>query len=226
MDEQGIIPISILNLAISSFIGKNKPFMPFYFRLRKDWNYFHSENQKTMNPTTIIRKENQRDHNAVFELIQKAFESLEISEHNEGQLVQKLRKAPTFIEDLSLVAELNNQVVGHILFTPMVIDNGDQKFQTLILAPVSVFPEFQKMGIGGQLIVAGHQKAIELGFQSAILLGHPEYYPRFGYRPASSWGIKTQIPLPSDDVFMAVELTKGGLSGVSGMAVFPLEFGE
>jgi predicted N-acetyltransferase YhbS len=107
----------------------------------------------------------------------------------------------------------------------MVIDNGEKKFQTLILAPVSVLPEFQKMGIGGQLILAGHQKAKELGFQSSILLGHPEYYPRFGYRPASGWGIKAQIPLPSDDVFMAVELTEAGLTGVSGMAVFPPEFG-
>jgi predicted N-acetyltransferase YhbS len=179
-----------------------------------------------MNPTTIIRKENPQDYNRVFDLIQKAFEPLEISDHNEGQLVEKLRKAPTFIEDLSLVAEHSGQVVGHILFTPMVIDNGEQKFPTLILAPVSVLTEFQKIGIGGQLILAGHQKAIELGFHSAILLGHPEYYPRFGYKPASNWGIKTQIPLPSDDVFMAVELTENGLNGISGMAVFPPEFGE
>lgn len=178
-----------------------------------------------MNQTLNIRKENSFDHNWVIELTEKAFETLEISNHNEGKLVDKLRKAPTFIEELSLVAELNGQVVGHILFTPIVIDNGVQQFQSLILAPVSVLPEFQKMGIGGQLIRTGHQKAKELGFQSAILLGHPEYYPRFGYRPASKWGIKTHIPLPSDDVFMAVELTEGSLANVSGMVVFPPEFG-
>jgi predicted N-acetyltransferase YhbS len=158
-------------------------------------------------------------------LTEKAFETLEISEHNKGQLVEKLRKAPTFIDELSLVAELDGYVVGHILFTPIVIDNSDQQFQSLVLAPVSVLPEFQKMGIGGQLILAGHQKARELRFQSAILLGHPEYYPRFGYKPASSWGVKTRIPLPSDDVFMAVELIEGGLTGVSGLVVFPPEFG-
>ena len=178
-----------------------------------------------MNPTTIIRKEYPQDHNPVFELIQKTFESLEISDHNEGKLVDKLRKAATFIDELSLVAELNGKIAGHILFTPTVIENGEQKFQTLILAPVSVLPEFQKQGIGGQLIHEGHQKAAELGFHSAILLGHPEYYPRFGYKPASGWGIKTQIPLPSDDVFMAVELTEGGLTLVSGMVVLPPEFG-
>jgi len=179
-----------------------------------------------MKETVNIRKENSFDHNWVIQLTEKAFETLEISEHNEGQLVEKLRKAPTFIDELSLVAELNGQVVGHILFTPIVIENGTQQFQSLILAPVSVLPEYQKMGIGGQLIRAGHQRAKELGFQSAILLGHPEYYPRFGYKPASTYGIKTQIPLPSDDVFMAIEITEGGLAGVSGMVIFPPEFGE
>ena len=179
-----------------------------------------------MKETVNILKENSFYHNWVIQLTEKAFETLEISEHNEGQLVEKLRKAPTFIDELSLVAELNGQVVGHILFTPIVIENGTQQFQSLILAPVSVLPEYQKMGIGGQLIRAGHQRSKELGFQSAILLGHPEYYPRFGYKPASTYGIKTQIPLPSDDVFMAIEITEGGLAGVSGMVIFPPEFGE
>lgn len=179
-----------------------------------------------MNQTVNIRQETPADYSRVFEITEKAFETLEISDHNEGQLVDKLRKAPTFVKELSLVAELNDQVVGHILFTPLVIDNNQQQFKSLILAPVSVLPEFQKLGIGGQLIRVGHQKAIELGFQSAILLGHPEYYPRFGYKPASTWGIKTHFELPSDDVFMAVELVQGALSNVSGMVIFPPEFGE
>jgi predicted N-acetyltransferase YhbS len=178
-----------------------------------------------MNPTVIIRKENSFDHNWVIELTEKAFESLEISDHNEGKLVDKLRKSPSFIEELSLVAELKGQVVGHILFTPIVIDNGQQQFQSLVLAPVSVLPEFQKQGIGAQLIHAGHQKAKELGFQSVILIGHPEYYPRFGYKSASGWGIRTHYELPSDDVFMAVELTEGALNKVSGLVIFPPEFG-
>ncbi len=179
-----------------------------------------------MHTIITIRTETPKDYTRVIELTEKAFETLEISNHNEGKLVDKLRKAPTFISELSLVAELNGQIVGHILFTPVVIDNGQQKFQSLVLAPVSVLPEFQKMGIGGQLIRAGHQKAKESGFQSVILLGHPEYYPRFGYKPASAWGIKTHYELPSDDVFMAVELTEGALNNVSGQVIFPPEFGE
>jgi len=179
-----------------------------------------------MKPNIIIRQETQDDYSWVIELTEKAFETLEISDHNEGKLVDTLRKANTFIEELSLVAELNGQIVGHILFTPIIINNGEQQFQSLVLAPVSVLPAFQKQGIGAELSLAGHQKAKELGFQSVILIGHPEYYPRFGYKPASTWGIKTHYELPSDDVFMAVELTEGALSNVSGMVIFPPEFGE
>lgn len=178
-----------------------------------------------MNQTVIIRKETPEDYTSVIELTAKAFESMSFSDGDEDELVERLRKAPTFISDLSLVAELDGQVVGHILFSPLVIDNGQQQFQSLVLGPVSVLPEYQKRGIGGQLIRAGHQKAKELGFQSVILIGHPEYYPRFEYKPASTLGIKTHYELPSDDVFMAVELTEGALSNVSGMVVFPPEFG-
>lgn len=179
-----------------------------------------------MNQKINIRKETPEDYEMVIQLTKKAFENLPFTEGDEYKLVANLRKAPGFISELSIVAELNGQIVGHILFTPLQIKNGLETFDSLVLGPVSVLFEFQKMGIGGQLIRAGHQKARELGFQSVILVGHPEYYPRFGYRKASGWGIKTQIPLPSDDVFMAVELIEGALNGVSGMVIFPPEFGE
>jgi len=179
-----------------------------------------------MNQTVIIREETPEDYTSVIELTAKAFESMPFSDGDEDELVERLRKAPTFIPQLSLVAELDNRLVGHILFTPLVIENGQQQFQSLVLGPVSVLPEYQKQGIGGQLILAGQQKAKELGFHSVILIGHPEYYPRFGYKTASGWGIKTHYELPSDDVFMAVELTEGALDNISGMVIFPPEFGE
>ncbi|OFX54855.1 MAG: GNAT family N-acetyltransferase [Bacteroidetes bacterium GWB2_41_8] len=178
-----------------------------------------------MNQNITIRQETTEDYDRVIELTQEAFETLDISDHTEGQLVERLRKAPTFIPELSLVAELDGQLVGHILFTRMQIKNKRETFDSLVLGPVSVLPEFQKQGIGRQLIVAGHQKARELGFQSVILIGHPEYYPRFGYKTASSFGLKVSMELPSDDVFMAAELTENALSGVSGIVVFPPEFG-
>lgn len=171
-----------------------------------------------------IRKETPDDYNQVIELTEKAFETMEFSDGNEGSLVDKLRKAPTFIKHLSLVAESNGQVVGHILFTPIYIENGQQHFKSLAMAPVSVLPEFQNQGIGSQLILAGHQHAKELGFQSVIVLGHEHYYPRFGYQPASQWGIKAPFDLPSEDLFMAIELTEGALSGIAGTVIYPPEF--
>ncbi len=173
-----------------------------------------------------IRKEHPSDFSFVSELIRKAFASLEISNHNEDKLVENLRKSAGFTDELSLIAEVDGRIAGHILFSPVRIENGLQSFKSLVLAPVSVLPEFQKQGIGGALITEGHKKAAECGFSSVILLGHPQYYPRFGYKPASTWGIKTHYNLPSDDVFMAVELTEHALKNVSGMVIFPPEFDE
>lgn len=177
-----------------------------------------------MDQEVAIRKETPADYDLVVELTEKAFETMEFSDGTEGRLVDKLRRARTFVSELSLVAELNGQVVGHILFTPIRIENDREQFDSLALAPVSILPGFQNQGIGSQLILAGHQKARELGFKSVIVLGHPEYYPRFGYRPASFWQIEAPFELPSDEVFMALELTEGALTGVSGMVRYPPEF--
>lgn len=178
-----------------------------------------------MNQDIYIRKETQEDYREVIELTARAFKNMPYADGDEDKLVERLRKAPNFINELSLVAESDGKILGHILFTPATIENEQKQFQTLVLGPVSVLPEFQKQGIGGELIKAGHKKAIDCGFDSVILIGHPEYYPRFGYKPASGWGIKTHYQLPSDDVFMAVELKENALKNVSGMVIFPPEFG-
>ena len=172
-----------------------------------------------------IRLEETADYQKVVELTARAFKNMPFADGDEDKLVERLHKAPGFISELSLVAESEGKILGHILFIPVIIDEEQQHFQTLVLGPVSVLPEFQKQGIGSELIKAGHKKAVEIGFDSVILLGHPEYYPRFGYKPASGWGIKTHYQLPSDDVFMAVELRKNALKNVSGMVIFPPEFG-
>ncbi|HEY3371938.1 MAG TPA: N-acetyltransferase [Prolixibacteraceae bacterium] len=177
-----------------------------------------------MNQILHIRKETTADYPWVNELTERAFKTMTFSNGNEGKLVDNLRKASTFIERLSLVAEINGQVVGHILLTPICIENGQEYIESLALAPVSVLPEFQNQGIGSQLILAAHQKAKDLGFESIIVLGHAKYYPRFGYQTASRWSIFAPFDLPSDDVFMALELTEGALRDVSGTVVYPPEF--
>lgn len=178
-----------------------------------------------MNLDIHIRREETFDYKEVIELTAKAFENMPFADGDEDKLVERLRDAPTFISELSLVAESGGKILGHILFTPAIIDNEQKQFQTLVLGPVSVLPELQKQGIGGLLIKAGHKKAVECGFDSVILMGHPEYYPRFGYKPASDWGIKAHYKLPSDHVFMAVELAENALKNVSGTVIFPPEFG-
>ncbi|HLU93421.1 MAG TPA: N-acetyltransferase [Membranihabitans sp.] len=129
-----------------------------------------------------VRQENQTDYDAVFELIEKAFKKLPSSDHREQFLVQRLRKSTAFVPELSLVAELENKIVGHILLTKLKIKNGPNEFDSLALAPVSVLPEYQGKGIGGTLIQEAHKRARELDYQSIVLLGHENYYPKFGYK--------------------------------------------
>ena len=164
------------------------------------------------------------DYQWVVQLTERAFKNMPFSDGNEGKLVAKLRQAPTFIGRLSLVAEIKGLVVGHILFTPIRIENGSQQFESLALATVSVLPEFQDQDIGSRLILTGHLIARDLAFESIIVMGHPEYYSRFGYLPVSHWNIKAPFDVPSDDVFNALELTEGALAGVSGTVIYPSEF--
>ncbi len=136
-----------------------------------------------------IRKENPEDYIAVFDLIKKAFELERISDHKEHLLVERLRNSKAFIPELSIVAETKGKIVGHILLTKLKIKNDQSEFDSLALAPVSVLPEYQNKGIGGRLITKAHNKAKALGYKSIVLLGHENYYPRFGYKRADNYGI-------------------------------------
>src|SRR5680860_603246 len=107
----------------------------------------------------ILWQENESDYKATEEVIRKAFENVDISDKNEHILVQKLRKGDSFIPELSLVAEVDSQIVGHILFTSAPI-LGEESYKSLTLAPLSVLPAYQNKGIGKKLIRTGLQKAI------------------------------------------------------------------
>lgn len=170
-----------------------------------------------------IRQETPSDYQNVFDLTDEAFRTLEISDHTEQFLVERLRKSDAFIPELSMVAEVDGKVVGHILLTKIKIIKWEQEFNSLALAPVSVLPSYQKQGIGGKLIEAAHAKARELGFGSVQLVGHADYYPRFGYKKASQFGIHQPFDVP-DECSLVVELTKASLKGVSGTVGYPKEF--
>lgn len=173
----------------------------------------------------IIRQENKKDHQVVFDLIEKAFKTEVYSDYREQFLVEMLRKSKAFVPELSLVAEKYNKIVGHILLTIIEITNDHQTFGSLALAPVSVLPEFQNQGIGGQLIEYAHEKAKSLGYKSIVILGHKDYYPKFGYQQADKFGIELPFDVPKENC-MAIELVENGLKDVNGMVVYPKEFYE
>lgn len=168
--------------------------------------------------TTEIREEIPQDYDAVYKIHELAFKQA-----NEADLVNALRKSTAFIPGLSLVAIQHQAIVGHILFTNILIKNSSVLHGSLALAPVSVCPDYQHQGIGSVLIRAGLQKARDLGYDSVIVLGHEHYYPKFGFLPAAGWQIKAPFEVPSA-AFMALELKPGGLKGVNGTVEYAKEF--
>lgn len=172
-----------------------------------------------------LRQEEASDHQAVENLIAAAFQEVPISDHQEHFLVARLRRAPTFVPELSIVAVQEEELLGHILLTPIQIAGESTSFPALALAPVSVKPEWQGQGIGGALIREAHQKARDLGHQIIVLVGHESYYPRFGYQLCCDFNIQLPFPAP-DENCMVIGLQKEALQGVSGMVVYPAVFFE
>jgi putative acetyltransferase len=165
-----------------------------------------------------VRPEQQADIDDIYELNKLAF-----GQDNEARLVGLLRSAPGYVPGLSLVASAENALVGHILFSKIFVVSGDARHETLALAPMSVHPRYQKQGVGARLITQGLESARDMGFGSVVVLGHEHYYPKFGFVPASRWGIRAPIEVP-DDVFMAIELLPGSLKNISGIVEYPVEF--
>lgn len=172
-----------------------------------------------------IRQENEKDYKLSENVVEKAFKNVEHSDHKEQILVNKLRKSDAFIPELSLVAEYNEEIIGHIMLTKIFIENQENRYESLALAPLSVLPEYQNKGLGSKLISQSLKIAKELGFKSVIVLGHDKYYPRFGFKPASIWGIKAPFDVP-DEAFMALELNDNSLYDVTGSVVYSKEFFE
>ena len=179
--------------------------------------------RKKMLDSLRVRQETEEDYLAVFELVEGAFLSAPHSDHTEHFLVERLRKSSGFIPELSLVAEIAGKVVGHILFTPVHITHSQQSHVALSLAPVAVHPDYQRMGIGRRLILAGHEIAKQLGYTSVVLVGHADYYPKFGYQQANSFGITFPFDLAPENALVK-ELTEQALSGIQGMVEYPSAF--
>ena len=130
-----------------------------------------------MNPKIVIRSESETDVSAITEVTVAAFKTLEISNHTEQFIVGALRAAKALT--VSLVATVDGRVVGHIAFSPVTISDGARNWYGL--GPVSVLPEYQRQGIGKALIREGLSRLKDMNAQGCCLVGHPEYYRKFGF---------------------------------------------
>ncbi len=143
---------------------------------------------------------------------------------DEGRIVDKLRKSCEGI--ISLVAISNNQIVGHILFSPATIETQGTVIEGMGLAPMAVLPEFQNRGIGSELVTEGLKIIKGMKCPFVIVLGHDKYYPRFGFLTASKHGLKSQWDGVPDEVFMVLILNESTMKDVSGVVKYRDEFNE
>jgi putative acetyltransferase len=162
-----------------------------------------------------IREERKEDFEGVRRVNEAAF-----VQPAEADLVDALRSGGAVT--VSLVAEVKGQIVGHILFSPVTVQGADD-LKAVGLGPMAVLPEHQRRGIGSLLIKQGLEDCRKAGIQAVVVLGHPDYYPRFGFRRASSWGLRCEFDAP-DEAFMALELIPNVLSGRSGVVNYHAAF--
>ena len=156
-----------------------------------------------------VRPEGPGDAEAVRRVNTEAF-----GQPDEAELVRKLAAAGAAL--LSLVAEVDGRVVGHILFSPVTIETEGGTESAVGLAPMAVLPDHQGRGVGGWLIERGLHELRSRGHTAVVVLGHAGYYPRFGFQRASRFGLRCQFECP-DEAFMALELRPGALAGVRGL---------
>jgi putative acetyltransferase len=160
-----------------------------------------------------VREERPGDVAAIRDVNRRAF-----GQELESNIVDALRENGAVA--LSLVAALNDRIVGHIMYSPASV-GGD--VQGAALGPMAVLPEYQRQGIGSKLVEAGNRQLEEAGCPAVVVIGHADYYPRFGFSRASARGIECEWEVP-DDAFMLVILDPAKMRGVTGLAEYRHEF--
>jgi putative acetyltransferase len=165
----------------------------------------------------FIRRERSGDSAAIRQVHELAF-----GRPAEADLVDVLRARGK--ATLSLVAVQGDRVVGHILFSPVTIESAERTFRGVGLAPMAVLPERQRQGIGSRLVKAGLVACRNAGYDCVVVLGHPTYYPRFGFVPASRYGITSEYEAP-DEAFMVLPWCAGIPEPGGGVARYQPEFG-
>lgn len=165
-----------------------------------------------------IRPEQKSDHALIHEVNRLAFGG-----EDEARLVESIRNSALFIPELSLVAVEDSTIVGHILFSPVTIETDEGSLEALALAPMAVRPDYQRKGVGTALVRQGLDVCRRMGYRIVIVIGHPHYYPRFGFTQARAKGFEAPFPVP-DEAFMVCELLEGSLDGAAGTVRYPEAF--
>lgn len=163
----------------------------------------------------VIREEQSSDISAIRTVNERAFKRAD-----EANLVALLRDADQAI--ISLVATAAEKVVGHILFSPVSFESNPHHIRGLGLAPIAVLPEYQHRGIGSRLVIQGLEESRKQGYDLVVVLGHKDYYSRFGFKRASMYDLGNEYG--ADESFMVLELRKGTLSDVGGLVKYRPEF--
>ncbi len=163
-----------------------------------------------------IRLETPEDQASIHHVNQEAF-----GQSQEADIVDGLRARSALA--ISLVAVQETLIVGHMAFSKVEVTSEQSSFEALALAPLAVLPAYQNKGIGSQLVLAGLNECRRLGYEIIVVLGHPDYYPRFGFVPAKPKGIKCEFEVP-DEAWMVLELRVGALAGRQGKVRFQPEF--
>ncbi len=171
-----------------------------------------------MSQTLLIRPERPADYAAVAELNRLAFNGAA-----EADFVARLRRCESFIPELSLVAKMADAVVGHLVLSRVAVRTRSSSHPALALAPVAVLPDCQNCGIGSRLVEHALAEARRLGHDLVIVLGHPRFYPRFGFIPASRCGVQPPFKVP-DEVFMLAWLGAGDPPDIAGVVQYPPAF--
>ena len=164
-----------------------------------------------------IRNEKAEDYADVYQINELAF-----GNKGEANLVKRLRNVEPYI---SLVAVKDGKIIGHIFFSEVTLEPENKNLKAIGLAPMAVLPTFQNQGIGSKLVKQGLEACKNKGFEAVVVLGHPEYYPRFGFTTAKEKGFDCEYPVP-DEVFMILELKPDALNGKTGTVKYRPEFAD
>lgn len=170
-------------------------------------------------PGMIVRPETHTDYAAIAAVVDAAFGG-----PTESRLIDLIRATDRFVPELSLVAEHEGEIVGHVMFSFVTI-GGSEEFEVLSLAPLAVHPNHQRRGVGTQLTDDGIRRIAERGEPLIVVEGHPGYYPRFGFERASLYGIKAAAPTVPDEAFMVLRLASYDPT-MTGKLIYPAPFHE